>query len=129
MSLYTYFSRLYSTVVSRQEISIDQFDIQTVSDGVALFVATLRFYDGSILFIEEMLDEKARKSVEKLRYRYHYQNSAGNLIFRYDNAPHHPSLKTYPHHKHEKNKISEANPLDLGQILREIDAILYPSQT
>jgi hypothetical protein len=34
------------------------------------------------------------------------QNVAGELLFRYDNAPHFPQLSTAPHHKHE---ASESN--------------------
>ena len=33
-------------------------------------------------------------------YRIHVQRSDGTLLFRYDNARHHPELDTFPHHKH-----------------------------
>ncbi|MFW6275688.1 MAG: toxin-antitoxin system TumE family protein [bacterium] len=29
-------------------------------------------------------------------------DSNNNLIFGWDNAPHHKNIETYPHHKHEK---------------------------
>ena len=43
-------------------------------------------------------------SIRKLD-RYHFQDQQNNLIFRYDNTPHFPNLKTFPHHKHLNKKI------------------------
>ncbi|WP_425430025.1 toxin-antitoxin system TumE family protein [Desulfamplus magnetovallimortis] len=31
-------------------------------------------------------------------------------IFRYDNAPHHSNINTFPHHKHEKGICRSATP-------------------
>jgi hypothetical protein len=42
------------------------------------------------------------------------------LIFRYDNAPHHPEIVTYPHHKHTPTAIELASPPHLVQVLQEI---------
>jgi len=33
----------------------------------------------------------------------------------------HPSVKTFPHHKHEGAKFVAADPVDLSQVLQEID--------
>lgn len=55
--------------------------------------------DGSKLALAEFL-EKSKKGWKIERYRYHLMNKNNELIFRYDNAPHHPKIKTFPHHKH-----------------------------
>ncbi|MCL4835827.1 MAG: hypothetical protein KJZ86_25540 [Caldilineaceae bacterium] len=57
----------------------------------------LSFFDGSLLDFDEVVLLRDSQIV-KLRYAYHYQNRAGSLIFRYDNAPHYPNIPTYPHH-------------------------------
>ena len=31
------------------------------------------------------------------KYRLHYRDGTGKMIFRYDNAPHHPELDRYLH--------------------------------
>jgi len=36
---------------------------------------------------------------------------AGRVIMRWDNAPHHPYISTYPHHLHDEN--GEIKPSDL----------------
>ena len=48
------------------------------------FKATVNFLDRSQLHIRELIGDGLRK----LDYAYHYQNSGGKLVFRYDNAPH-----------------------------------------
>ena len=61
----------------------------------------------------------------KVHYAYTYIRS-GRQIFRYDNAPHHPEIKTHPHHKHieEKDRPSTAEEPTLLQILNEIQIVL-----
>lgn len=45
------------------------------------------------------------------------------LIFRYDNAHHHKNIKTYPHHKHDFDKVKESPEPDLEEVLLEIAQI------
>ncbi|MFM6663415.1 MAG: DUF6516 family protein, partial [Microcystis panniformis] len=56
----------------------------------------------------------------KIKYRYHYMNEAQTMIFRYDNAPHHVEIATFPHHKHEVDDIKESLEPSLEQVLLEI---------
>src|SRR3990172_1803811 len=50
----------------------------------------------SLQFVEVMDVEIGRK----IKYRYHCMDTGQELVFRYDNAPHHPEVDTFPHHKH-----------------------------
>ena len=43
----------------------------------------------------------------------------GAPAFRYDNAPHHPHLSTYPHHKHLGNELLPALEPNLVQVIAE----------
>jgi hypothetical protein len=129
-TLHNYLARLQSTINSRQEIKVELMEISDNSeeaDELSKFNAKLRFYDESQLEAFEALLEEYRRVV-KSRYSYHYQNSEGKLIFRYDNAPHYPEIETHPHHKHvgsDENVIA-AQPPDLSDVLNEIDGIIYP---
>jgi hypothetical protein len=55
-------------------------------------------------------------------------NKEGDLIFRYDNAPHHQklNLSTFPHHKHDRHEdnivISTAPFLEV--VFQEIQQII-----
>jgi hypothetical protein len=50
-------------------------------------------------------------------YSYHWQDSNDNLIIRWDNSPHHLKIKTFPHHKHIKNKITESDEITINELI------------
>lgn len=57
-------------------------------------------------------------------YRFHWQNKEGKLIKRWDDARHHPELKTFPHHMHmgEDENVKESVGVDLWEILRIVES-------
>jgi hypothetical protein len=61
----------------------------------------------------------------KVKYRYQYMDECDQLIFRYDNAPHHINLNTFPHHKQIDSKILEHPEPKLNEILLEIALIVW----
>ncbi len=66
------------------------------------------------LFIKEFSDEFDRK------YSYHWQKVNGDLIIRWDNSPHHKEVITFPHHKHEGEKIMPNYDITIDDILNYI---------
>ena len=124
MSLYNYLIRLETILRSRQEITVNTLEVTVTTIG-ALFNSEVSFYDGSRLSIFEELETAGQQRFHRLRYKFHYQGKDGALVFRYDNSPHHSDLATFPYHKHVGDTVVEAEPPDLGNVLAEIDAILY----
>ena len=120
-----YLSRLQDTIYSRREIEIEQLVIRPTSARAGHSWGRLRFYDGSSLVFEERV--VLTEGVEKAHYRYHYQRADGSLVFRYDNAPHHPELPNFPYHVHIEDRVEPADPPDLHDVLRKIDGYLYGS--
>jgi hypothetical protein len=57
-----------------------------------------------------------------VQYAYTYVR-AGRRVFRYDNAPHHPEVVTYPHHKHigAADRLAPADQPSLSEVLAEIE--------
>ncbi len=123
MKLHNYLIRLQTTIESRQEIDTSKLLILQPTRDRGAIRARLRFYDRSFLELSEEL-EVIGDEVAKLHYSYHYQKG-DRLIFRYDNAPHHPELSTFPHHKHVGDRVEPCQEPDLQDVLREIDAWLY----
>lgn len=125
MSLYAYLTRLEDTLRSRRDIVLKELRLTLTSIG-AIFEADVRFHDDSRLVIAEEVEQLGRREIRRIMYKYQYQHPDGTLIFRYDNAPHHPQLSTFPAHKHIAGSVVEAEPPDLSDVLREIDGIIYP---
>ncbi len=121
-----YLHRLYDTVISRGYIELEQLVFDNRSNRRGTITGRLKFHDGSLLDFGEVLILR-NKQIVKLRYAYHYQNALGDVIFRYDNAPHYPNLPTYPHHKHIGSAIEPAQAPDLSEVLREIEQLVFKS--
>lgn len=101
-------------------------DVQLAIDKRSLYIAfiegTLAFFDGSNLHFMEFVNVK--EGINKYKYSYHYQLN-DSLIFRYDMAPHHKEVTTFPHHKHiaDGQVVDTAAP-SLFDVLEEIECII-----
>lgn len=126
MTLQGYLARLADTLHSRHDITLEELRLMLTTVG-AIFQANARFYDGSRLLIVEEVERVSSRDVRRVAYKFHYQQTDGTLVFRYDDSPHHPHLSTFPHHKHAGDSIIEAAVPDLADVLREIDALIYVS--
>jgi len=98
-----------SPVVLRFEV----VDLKMWRQGFYLRV-DVEFMDHSNLFIREYVDETER------RYSYHWQTQKKQLIRRWDNAPHHPQLETFPSHCHEGAHLASSKVISLEEVLEEV---------
>lgn len=74
------------------------------------------FNNLSELIIRESISDNGRD------YSYHWQKQNGDLILRWDNAPHHPKIVTFPHHKHAPDPQA-SDEIQLKEVLRYIETI------
>ncbi|MBN2374191.1 hypothetical protein JXL19_10430 [bacterium] len=86
-------------------------------DGEALRLI-LFFRDGTNLRVTEQWDGGILG-----RYSYYWLTSANELKMGWDNAPHHTSLKTFPHHKHikEKENLQPSSETYLEEVMAFIE--------
>jgi hypothetical protein len=75
--------------------------------------------DGSILEFAEYAQIVSGK-ISRKTYSYHWQTRKGTLRKRWDNAPHHPEIATFPDHLHQGVVILESKPMTLAQVLTVI---------
>ncbi len=82
------------------DVDIIRRDIRdTGLEKIALYRYRIKLKDGSTVEITERLLEEGKK-LDITKYRYHWQTQSGKLIKRWDNAPHHPEIDTFPNHLH-----------------------------
>ena len=58
---------------------------------------------------ERVLEAQGR--LDRTKYRHHWQDRNGQLVKRWDNAPHYRAIDTFPHHLHdgsEEHVVSHA---------------------
>lgn len=86
-----------------------------------LFRYRLILHDGGLLEMFERFQVVEGKA-QVAKYSFHWQDAAGQLRKRWDNAAHHPEVPTYPHHVHD---TAETNVLPHGSIdAKEVLAII-----
>lgn len=56
---------------------------------------------------------------EIIKYSYIFVEN-DKAILRYDNAPHHTEIQTFPHHKHLKDEVQSLENFQLGDFLQEV---------
>lgn len=82
-----------------------------------LITGSVHFDNGCRL---EFMELKAADRAAKVKYRYQYMDAQNICLFRYDNAPHHPELPTFPHHKHRGTAVEASLEPALHDVLLEI---------
>ncbi|MBU4225990.1 MAG: hypothetical protein KKC71_09240 [Chloroflexi bacterium] len=78
------------------------------------------FVDGSRLIFFEFL-RQAATGLDRENYRYHFMDASSQLLFRYDNAPHHPGMATFPHHKHVPGGVTDSLAPKFAEVLAEVE--------
>lgn len=93
---------------------------QTFIDGHLRVRMTL--VDVSLLEFSEYVQHLPNRGTFVITYSYHWADSQGNLIRRWDNTPHFPNLSGFPHHIHDgiTNTVSSGAPIDIFAVIGEI---------
>ena len=94
---------------------------ETEGDGFLRAKAVIT--DGSFFEIS-MYWQLTEDNVELVAYRFHWQNEKAELIKRWDNAKHHPEIKTFSFHVHagKEERVKESDAMDLLDVLRILEA-------
>jgi hypothetical protein len=123
-SVQTYFEKIRRTVEKCGFIGSYSLVLEERSHRLGYVRGEIKLIDNSILYFREFVDLTKEKFKDD--YSYQYQKEDASLIFRYDNAPHHPEIKSSPHHKHQscdENVVGCQEP-DLDSVLLEIEMVI-----
>lgn len=121
-----YFLEVQGYVKGLGIVETADIEYEVKARNLGIICGMVSFIDGSTLHFMELAHIKGEE-INRLKYRFHWMDANAEMTFRYDNAPHHPEVGTYPHHKHRRGeeKPEESNEVGLTEILEEInEAIL-----
>jgi len=67
-------------------------------------------------------------ALQTLTYRIHWQQGDGRLKRRWDNAPHHKEVPTFPHHMHvgRAELVESSEPMTILKVLALVEGELQP---
>lgn len=117
-----YFDQARRLIQGVLNARIERYEEHLLSTTRGNLRVRLRFFDNALLEISEAFI-LASGELHWLSYRYHYQDASETLVFRYDNAPHHPEVVTHPEHKHQREQILASGHPSLEQILEEVRTV------
>jgi hypothetical protein len=91
---------------------------------LGLFRYRITFQDGSLLEMFERF-QSVNGELQVVKYRFHWQDAAGKLLKRWDNAAHHPDVPTHPHHVHDgsEENVSSYEPVSIEELLALVASI------
>jgi hypothetical protein len=104
----------YDDIIAVAEL--EEFEV-TLNEG--FIGGTVIFIDGSRLHFLEYIGVTNKIPV-KLKYRYHYEDAEGDTVFRYDRAPHHRNIATFPHHEHVGDNVLPSREPSLSTVLEGV---------
>lgn len=87
----------------------------------------LRFIDSTVLEFS-LFAGKVPRGIAIDKYRFQYMDNEGQMIFRYDNAPHHSDISSFPHHRHSPDKVTPSSIPSIEDLLNEISAMILRSK-
>jgi hypothetical protein len=82
--------------------------------GIGFIKGHITFVDGSRLEFTEQLP------IERRKFRLHYMDARNGLIVRWDSAPHHREMATFPFHRHTPGGVAEHGPINVIEALDTI---------
>jgi hypothetical protein len=84
--------------------------------------ARLTLADGSQLELSEYMQRSATGEIVVITYSYHWADADDQLITRWDNTPHFPGLRGFPHHRHDgaTGEVTAGQPMSIFTVLDTI---------
>lgn len=80
---------------------------------------------GKIVFVDNYsLDFRELVSAEHTDYRFHFMDGNNRLIKRWDSAPHHKEITSFPFHLHTPEGVMECDKINLIEVIDIIKAAM-----
>ena len=113
-----YLDEIEAEIRKLEDVYVERYEEEILaSDRINLRIR-VRFKAGNLFELNEAVIIEGDK-LERLNYRYHFQDRQNNLIFRYDNTPHFPDLENFPHHKHLRDGIISSEEPTVAGVIEE----------
>ncbi len=121
-----YFGNIQQKVLGSPYVLQSTLSFDQISEREGYLKGILSLTHGYSLHIAEYV--QTLPVLEVVKYRYHLQDNEGAFIGRWDNAPHHRELESFPNHMHTSNgSICISEPMTLMKILDALGSILPES--
>lgn len=99
-------------------IKSESINYDWVSEEMLIIRGRITFLDNSILDFRELV------TLRESDYRFQYMDQRGELIRRWDTAPHHRGIRTFPYHVHTQEGVGASRKMNLIRVLDELASLV-----
>jgi hypothetical protein len=110
-----YYASIQKAVLAAPHVIQMDISFDEISEEECYIKGMLTLNGGYKLHVAEYV--VTDPEFKRLKYRYQLQTSDDKMLARWDNAPHHPEIKTHPDHWHVGENIKPNPPVDIPQVL------------
>jgi Family of unknown function (DUF6516) len=110
-----YYASIQKVILSTPYVIQTDISFDEISEEECYIRGVLTLTGGYELHIAEYVVTKPE--FKRLKYRFHFQSADDKVSARWDNAPHHPKVKTHPDHLHIGETVKANPPMDIPQVL------------
>lgn len=118
-----YLAHIKALIVANRQVIHWTVAREEAQGDMGLFRYRLILRDGGLLEMFERF-RVVEERVAVAKYSFHWQDAAGQLRKRWDNAAHHPEVPTHPHHVHDgtETDVLPHAPISAEEVLAIIAA-------
>jgi len=115
-----YYLNLQTIIHAAPHVVQSDLRFEEIDDNECYVRGVLTLIGGFELQVAEYV--VTEPAVIRPKYRYHLQDATAALISRWDNAPHHQAIATFPDHRHDH--LGQAHPSEPMTIADVLTAVL-----
>ena len=93
-------------------------ELNLVSEEMGIIKGKIVFVNNNALDFRELVSE------EHTDYRFHFMNGNKRLIYRWDSAPHHKEITSFPFHLHTPEGVRECDKVNLIEVVDIIKVMM-----
>lgn len=117
-----YFTEIESMLIASPIVLRFKSSKEKISEDRGWIKGSVIFTNGTQMHLFEYV--KIDDSACIIKYKYHWQEKGGKLIKRWDNAPHHKELETYPDHLHLGESLHPHENMNLKRVLDILEEVI-----
>lgn len=111
MTTARYFERLKMMLLQLEFVEEVIVREELITDDFGYLRLRFTLSNGDIVELFEYV-VKDQNAIRTVNYSFHLQDANAVLLKRWDNAPHHPELESFPHHLHHGKEVFPSRPMN-----------------
>ncbi len=119
MNSRAYFQKVQDAILAAPHVIQSNLTFDEITESECYIHGSLTLSGGFELHIAEYV--VTEPEIKRSKYRYHLQTFGKEFVARWDNAPHHPEVKTHPDHLHlAQGSVKPSPGTDIEQVLAAV---------